>query len=253
MSVLRVVSGPAAGTAHPIQGDVVIGRENADVVIADTEISRRHAVVRPAGQGVVVEDLGSMNGTFVEGRRIGGPVTLTESATIRVGKSELALELVAARPTDEPIVDVQGDTRARDVPMVEVDEATRARDVPAATVDDATRPRDVPVADAPDATRARDVPVGEGADVTRARDVPVAEGADVTRARDVPVADPQATRARDAPVADLAQPTTARATSEGGASGKGLPGAGTVAGIPVVALAAGGALLLVVILVLLLG
>src|SRR4051794_4634925 len=253
LSVLRVISGPAAGTSKPLEGEVVIGRENADLTIVDGEMSRRHAAVRPASGGVVVEDLGSMNGTFVDGERISAAVTLTKSATIRVGKSEIALELSAPPPADKPIVDIQQDTRARDV-VADVDESTRARDIPVADVE-ATRARDIPVADV-EATRARDIPVAD-VEATRARDIPAAADVDATRARDIPVADPQATRARDVPVADVAQPTTARSTTPAGsgedAKAKASPLTTTVAGLPVLVFVILGVIVLVVLLVVLFG
>src|SRR4051794_35525093 len=240
LSVLRVISGPAAGTSKPLEGEVVIGRENADLTIVDGEMSRRHAAVRPASGGVVVEDLGSMNGTFVDGERISAAVTLTKSATIRVGKSEIALELSAPPPADKPIVDIQQDTRARDV-VADVDESTRAREIPVADVE-ATRARDIPVADV---------------EATRARDIPAAADVEATRARDIPVADPQATRARDVPVADVAQPTTARSTTPAGsgedAKAKASPLTTTVAGLPVLVFVILGVIVLVVLLVVLFG
>src|SRR5271166_3132597 len=99
---LTVTSGPAAGTEVEVEGELIIGRRDADLTIPDPELSRRHAAVRPVEAGVVVEDLGSLNGTFVDGERISGPVTLT-AATVRVGCSELSLKLAttAAEPKPE--------------------------------------------------------------------------------------------------------------------------------------------------------
>lgn len=118
MPTLTVKSGPAAGRSLPIVGDVVIGREDADLTIDDQEISRRHAVVRPAGRGVEIEDLGSTNGTIVDGRRIDAPMTVTAGATVEVGTTTITIEL--ADPDT---------TRARGEPVAAVDQATRARDV----------------------------------------------------------------------------------------------------------------------------
>jgi len=93
MRVLRVISGPAEGESLPVEAEVIIGREGADLTISDTQLSRHHASVRPVAGGVVVEDLGSTNGTFVNGRRISEPVTLTAGATLRLGNSEIVVEL----------------------------------------------------------------------------------------------------------------------------------------------------------------
>ena len=97
MRTLKVTSGPAAGQSVDIEGEVVIGREGADLTIEDPELSRRHVALRPAERGVVVEDLGSLNGTFVNGERISGEVTLTADGSIRAGTTELAVELALSR------------------------------------------------------------------------------------------------------------------------------------------------------------
>jgi len=109
---LTVTSGPAAGTEVKVEHELIIGRRKADLTIRDPELSRRHAAVRPDEAGVVVEDLGSLNGTFVDGERISGPVTLT-TATVRVGCSELSLRLAttAAEPAPEGHADDGGRTR----------------------------------------------------------------------------------------------------------------------------------------------
>jgi hypothetical protein len=83
---------------------VIIGREDADLTIADPQLSRRHAVVRPSARGVVIEDLGSANGTFVDGVRISEAVTLTPGATVRVGGSEIALEVPSPSRTAQTLV-----------------------------------------------------------------------------------------------------------------------------------------------------
>ena len=99
MATLRVVSGPGAGQTVEVEGEVVIGREGPGLAIPDREISRRNTVVRVTDGGVEVEDLGSMNGTSVDGRRITEPVTLTVGGTIEVGSSEIRVELAPGAST----------------------------------------------------------------------------------------------------------------------------------------------------------
>lgn len=92
MATITVKSGPAAGETIALDGDVVVGREGADLTIADAELSRRHVVFRPrAGGVVVVEDLGSTNGTVVDGERIVEPTTLQRDALVKIGQTELAV------------------------------------------------------------------------------------------------------------------------------------------------------------------
>jgi hypothetical protein len=99
MATLRVVSGPAAGQTIEVAGEVVIGREGPGLAIPDREISRRHTAVRETPGGVEVEDLGSMNGTFVDGQRISEPVTLTVGGKIEIGSSEIRIELAPGAKT----------------------------------------------------------------------------------------------------------------------------------------------------------
>lgn len=69
--VLRGVSGAAFGKTYPVPGQVVIGRQaDCDIAVPSEEISRRHAQVRPTPDGLLVEDLGSANGTFINGKRV---------------------------------------------------------------------------------------------------------------------------------------------------------------------------------------
>ena len=95
----------------------MIGREGADLTLADDEVSRRHAVVRPVERGVVVEDLGSTNGTFVNGEQISTPVTLTLGSTLRLGNSVIEVELDLGAPTKvREVVPAGEPTVAREVP-----------------------------------------------------------------------------------------------------------------------------------------
>lgn len=92
MARLRVVSGPAAGQTVDIEEEVVIGREDTDLAIDDDELSRRHAVVRRHANRLQVEDLGSTNGTFVDGNRIAEPTLLGGGAEIKIGTTVLVVE-----------------------------------------------------------------------------------------------------------------------------------------------------------------
>jgi hypothetical protein len=72
----------------------VIGRSReCEVVLADENVSRRHAEVRPSGGSWTVRDLGSTNGVKVNGRRIQGPQSLKRGDTIELGTSRITFEL----------------------------------------------------------------------------------------------------------------------------------------------------------------
>jgi hypothetical protein len=83
------------GRAEPLgSGGAVIGRSReADVVIEDPNVSRRHAEVRPSGGSWIVRDLGSTNGVKVNGRRIQGPQSLKPGDTIELGTARVTFEL----------------------------------------------------------------------------------------------------------------------------------------------------------------
>ena len=96
MPHLVIATGPLAGERIHLDGEVTIGREGTDVVIDDDELSRRHAALRPATGGIEHEDLGSLNGTFVDGQRIEAPIVLGSGARIKIGATILHVEVEVA-------------------------------------------------------------------------------------------------------------------------------------------------------------
>ena len=135
MARLRVVSGPAAGKTVDIEEEVVIGREDADLDIDDDELSRRHAVVRRHANRLQVEDLGSTNGTFVDGNRIAEPTLLGGGAEIKIGTTVLVVEGVLPVGSSESGREL-GDARnvTRVSPTVGSPQATAAPSAPPSSV-----------------------------------------------------------------------------------------------------------------------
>jgi len=91
---LEVVAGKAVGMSILIEDELLIGRhaEGAGRLADDDEISRSHARVTLDASGFcAVEDLGSTNGTFVNGLRISVPQTLAVGDTIELGGTTLAV------------------------------------------------------------------------------------------------------------------------------------------------------------------
>ena len=78
------------GTAtHVVTATTVVGRgAEADIQLHDTGVSRRHAELRRVGDGLEVHDLGSTNGTWVNGRRVQG-TSLKDGDRVTVGTTEL--------------------------------------------------------------------------------------------------------------------------------------------------------------------
>src|SRR5689334_5802827 len=81
-------SGPTPGAAFVLEGDQIdIGRDSTnEIVINDAEISRRHARLTFQGGKYVLEDLGSTNGTFVNGQRLAGPRVLKSGEVVSFGE-----------------------------------------------------------------------------------------------------------------------------------------------------------------------
>jgi hypothetical protein len=81
-------SGPTPGAAFTLEGDqLTIGRDSVnEIVINDAEISRRHARLTFQGGKYVLEDLGSTNGTFVNGQRLAGPRVLKAGEVVSFGE-----------------------------------------------------------------------------------------------------------------------------------------------------------------------
>jgi hypothetical protein len=79
---------PASEQETPIPHAIVVGREGADVVLDDPEVSRRHARLIPVLAGdLVVEDLDARNGTWVNEQRVQGTRTLVDGDRVRFGRT----------------------------------------------------------------------------------------------------------------------------------------------------------------------
>jgi len=89
MLALRMRDGPLAGERFDIEGEVVVGRTNADITIEDPLISRRHAVVRTVDSVLEIEDLGSLNGTVVNSEKLSAPRRLQPGDVIMVGATTI--------------------------------------------------------------------------------------------------------------------------------------------------------------------
>ncbi|HEX9417192.1 MAG TPA: adenylate/guanylate cyclase domain-containing protein [Gaiellaceae bacterium] len=89
MLSLRMRDGPLAGERFEVEGELVLGRTNADITIEDPLISRRHAVVRAVDSTLEIEDLGSLNGTVVNSEKLEAPRRLVPGDVIMVGATTI--------------------------------------------------------------------------------------------------------------------------------------------------------------------
>ncbi|MEW1891066.1 FHA domain-containing protein [Streptomyces sp. NBC_00523] len=140
---LQVVAGPDAGGVHLLHGGTVrIGRSaEADVPLDDPDVSRLHCEVTVSEDGrVAVADLGSTNGTSLDGSEVHDrPVRLAPGALLRLGESTLRLASGARPPALPTTPDGEGHLRVARVPAP-----------PAAPAPEAARPaHDRPAPDEP--------------------------------------------------------------------------------------------------------
>ena len=90
---LLITAGDKAGYQLNLDGrEITIGRaENSDLVIDDEFASTNHARLVKVNDGWMVQDLGSTNGTYLDGKKISAPVALKLGAEVRIGKTAFEL------------------------------------------------------------------------------------------------------------------------------------------------------------------
>ncbi len=92
---LNMKIGPTPGKLIQLgKAELLVGRElSNDIVISDADVSRKHARLVQQGDSYLLEDVGSTNGTFVNGQRLTAPQLLRPDDRIRLGETvELAFE-----------------------------------------------------------------------------------------------------------------------------------------------------------------
>ena len=115
--VLRAVTGSGFGRNYPLTGATVVGRAvESTIRLDESGISRMHARLVPTDEGVMVEDLNSTNGTFVNGKRI-----LREEARVgdEIGFDTQRFRLITSGPS-EHVHKEEGTVRTGRSPLVVV-------------------------------------------------------------------------------------------------------------------------------------
>ncbi|MGC5172426.1 FhaA domain-containing protein [Micromonospora sp. DT81.3] len=104
------------GKRHPLtKSRTVIGRgSDADITIADPGTSRKHVEILWDGRRAMVRDLGSTNGSFLDGRKV-DEAALTPESTVRIGRTEIVFRVVAQSTPPRPPMPPADATRAYDV------------------------------------------------------------------------------------------------------------------------------------------
>lgn len=104
--VLVGQAGPLKGQRYPINGAVVLGREpGCEVVISNRQVSRYHARLTSSPEGIILEDLGSKNGTHYNGSPLSNPVVLKDGDVFQVALVQefMFLSSDATMPLTEPL------------------------------------------------------------------------------------------------------------------------------------------------------
>jgi hypothetical protein len=82
--------GHESGVAYDLLQGATLGRGDVEIRLEDPFASSRHARISREGQVVVIEDLGSTNGTYLNEQPLNGPQPLHEGDRIRIGDSEFS-------------------------------------------------------------------------------------------------------------------------------------------------------------------
>src|SRR5713101_9957421 len=101
-------------TEYSLGENNVLGRSTtANVRLADREVSRKHSQIDKEGEDYVLRDLGSSNGTFLNGKRIFAPTRLKDGDEVVIGTSKMEFRLGAGsvKPKNAEIVHSQGSSR----------------------------------------------------------------------------------------------------------------------------------------------
>ncbi|MBL8900242.1 MAG: FHA domain-containing protein [Planctomycetes bacterium] len=97
--VARLEVAGAAPAVHKLGPQTTLGRSpSATIQIVDPEVSRAHTQIEQDGDEYLVRDLGSSNGTYLNGRRLYGPATLEDGDELAIGASKFVFRLESHRP-----------------------------------------------------------------------------------------------------------------------------------------------------------
>ncbi len=87
--LLLAQSGPLEGQRWKIMSDMLLGRDSdCDIVVPMRQVSRQHARLSPSQEGVLLEDLGSKNGTYLNSSLVREPVYLTDGDELQISLAQ---------------------------------------------------------------------------------------------------------------------------------------------------------------------
>ncbi len=128
-------SGPTPGVTFGLEGDqLFIGRDAAHAVsINDAEVSRKHARLTFQGGKYVIEDLGSTNGTFVNGQRLVSPAVLKPGDVVSLGEQIVLMYEGLSSDAGATMIGRKGARTAVGAPAAQVPPAPAYTPPPAAS------------------------------------------------------------------------------------------------------------------------
>jgi hypothetical protein len=102
--LLIAQEGPLKGRRWQLSQTIMLGRESTcDVAIEDRQISRFHARLTPTSEGVILEDLGSKNGTYLNSALLSAPVVLQDGDVLSVAMAQQFMFIISDATT--PLLD----------------------------------------------------------------------------------------------------------------------------------------------------
>jgi hypothetical protein len=102
--LLIAQEGPLKGQRWQLSQTIMLGRESTcDVAIEDRQISRFHARLTPTSEGVILEDLGSKNGTYLNSALLSAPVVLQDGDVLSVAMAQQFMFIISDATT--PLLD----------------------------------------------------------------------------------------------------------------------------------------------------
>lgn len=116
LPVLIGQAGPLNGQRWVIEREILMGRDaSCDIVITDRQVSRFHARISPTEQGILLEDLGSKNGTFRNGARLDDPAILSDGDLVQISLAQhfVFLSSDATVPLEMDTLPEKGEMRCR--------------------------------------------------------------------------------------------------------------------------------------------
>jgi hypothetical protein len=129
VALLVAHTGPLNGRRWSLNESILIGREaSCDITIADRQVSRRHVRLSPVSEGVLLEDLGSKNGTHYNGELILDPKLLQDGDVIQIALAQqfYFLSSDATIPLENPDLNhIDNQTADKQTELIKQPEARR--------------------------------------------------------------------------------------------------------------------------------